>query len=565
MTFANPLVLLGLVPVGALLLYLLVGKRRRVDVPFVELWRGPVEAVKTKRAWRLPPVAVMLALAAVTAGVVAGAGPEIDSRVHLEQFTIVVDRGVTASAKGSRGYRFHQWAETAGPLIAQKLGPGPVKLAVVPGDAQNTDTSEWAGLVRQMPASNVKTGDLVREAVVSALRETRGPVIVLSDQAVEVNDERVLVLSPGDALNNAGLVRVAVRERPAAQLMARVRNQGAATSAVIRVTGVGVTESAVTLPAAGEQDYFVDLLSAGDRVKVELVFADDLAADNVAWVVRQQGSRRVEARGPVPAELARLIERYNELKRGREDGTRVSVYAEGQTAPLEEAAIFVASAQAMQAEGAAVEVEVEAHPAIAGVSNLPAALGKVTVGAVPADLASWKVIVQVGGQPAVAVRQGAARQAWVGFSSDEFAATAQSVVFWAGLFDWVGGAAGTEFTASALEELTDQWMAVEKFGEALPAPGVYRQGEMLRAFNLLDVKAPEPRQVDWGLALERARRGVIEEKRGVGLGSIISLAALALLAAAALAWSRQAEEPARAPRHGMGSIKSGAGGVGGQA
>ena len=41
MTWAAPLWLLGLLPWSAVVLYLLWGRRRRTDVPFLDLWQGP--------------------------------------------------------------------------------------------------------------------------------------------------------------------------------------------------------------------------------------------------------------------------------------------------------------------------------------------------------------------------------------------------------------------------------------------------------------------------------------------------------------------------------------------
>ena len=43
---------------------------------------------------------------------------------------------------------------------------------------------------------------------------------------------------------------------------------------------------------------------------------------------------RVEARGPVGAELGRLIERYNELRRAPESAGRVAVFSGATTAPV---------------------------------------------------------------------------------------------------------------------------------------------------------------------------------------------------------------------------------------
>src|SRR3954466_6377088 len=99
MSFAAPIWLLALVPWAGVVLYLLWGRRRRVDVPFLELWPAQGEGVKVRRRAAPPPIALALAILATLLALLASARPALRSRGETV-VTIVVDRGYTMSARG---------------------------------------------------------------------------------------------------------------------------------------------------------------------------------------------------------------------------------------------------------------------------------------------------------------------------------------------------------------------------------------------------------------------------------------------------------------------------------
>src|SRR5688500_284668 len=92
MSFAAPLFLLALIPWTALSLWLLWGRRRRVRVPFVELWKIPQALERPPRAFEWPPLYVVLILTAVLLAILAAARPTFRAKREAGELTIIVDR-----------------------------------------------------------------------------------------------------------------------------------------------------------------------------------------------------------------------------------------------------------------------------------------------------------------------------------------------------------------------------------------------------------------------------------------------------------------------------------------
>src|SRR5215211_6045869 len=106
MIFLAPAWLFALIPWGAFAAWLLVGRRARQWVPFLELWEAPEELRKPKKGFEPPPVALVFALLATLLGLLAAARPRIREpfvRDGERVFTIIVDRGASMSANGPTG------------------------------------------------------------------------------------------------------------------------------------------------------------------------------------------------------------------------------------------------------------------------------------------------------------------------------------------------------------------------------------------------------------------------------------------------------------------------------
>src|SRR5215207_6661400 len=119
MTFAAPLWLLGLFPLAAVVAYLLWGRRRRVDVPFLALWPARDEgAVRVRRRATPPPIALALALLAMLLAILAAGRPAVHVPGARDPLTVIVDRGWSMSAAGvlpGRHPIFEQLGATLGP------------------------------------------------------------------------------------------------------------------------------------------------------------------------------------------------------------------------------------------------------------------------------------------------------------------------------------------------------------------------------------------------------------------------------------------------------------------
>src|SRR5689334_9291751 len=108
MNFLAPVWLLGLLPWLAVGLYLLWGRRNTRPVPFLELWRVPAEGRRPRRKMAAPPVALAVALAGMLLAVLAAAAPVVHDVRRTGKgdgtpITIIVDRGIEMSARGSAG------------------------------------------------------------------------------------------------------------------------------------------------------------------------------------------------------------------------------------------------------------------------------------------------------------------------------------------------------------------------------------------------------------------------------------------------------------------------------
>src|SRR5688500_14889144 len=98
MNFASPLWLLALLPWTAVVAYLLWGRRRRVDVPFMALWPAEGDdAVRVRRRVMPPPLALALAILAMLLAILAAGRPGVPVERPREPLTVVIDRGWSVS------------------------------------------------------------------------------------------------------------------------------------------------------------------------------------------------------------------------------------------------------------------------------------------------------------------------------------------------------------------------------------------------------------------------------------------------------------------------------------
>jgi hypothetical protein len=140
---------------------------------------------------------------------------------------------------------------------------------------------------------------------------------------------------------------------------------------------------------------------------------------------------------------------------------------------------------------------------------------------------------------------------WVGLDSPQWATQPEYVVFWANVFDWLGGSGGPEFRGYPVRPLGTGWKRVDGDdaggaggGEPGLWPGLYERADdaARRGVNALDVQFPPVDAAttgaaggDWRRALGRA---LAEVDRGGSLAPALLVLALCCVAASALVWRR---------------------------
>src|SRR5215831_12048877 len=110
MHLLSPLYLIALIPWVVIAIWLLRGARESSRVPFLPLWRGAEAQPRTHRQLRLPPIPIALALLAALIAILAAARPTFTTSSLNTPLTLIIDRGLTMSARTDKGYRFAQAA-----------------------------------------------------------------------------------------------------------------------------------------------------------------------------------------------------------------------------------------------------------------------------------------------------------------------------------------------------------------------------------------------------------------------------------------------------------------------
>ena len=537
MLLLSPIWLVGLVPLGALALWVLWGRRQRIGVPFLPLWEGPVEGPRARRSLQPPPTAVMLALIAILLAVIAAARPALNSaRDSRTPLTIVVDRGMLMSANGHEQLRFREMGRAVSEELARHFAPQtPVRLVIVPGaDPINSELKSWLNELNRLSPTASDTRGTVGPVVSEELGGAAGPVIAITDQPLALSDSRLVLVPPETPAEDVAITTLAARDQPAGQAMVRVRNQSGQASAVLVVsTGQESVKQTIDLPAGGGQrDYFVDLPTLGPTVMAELKVRDDVEANNAAWLVREGSYPRIEPHAALPPELRRMIEAYQTARPPSDSSVRVAVVSEVGQLPREGPAVVVAAERTRVPAG--VPVQRTDHP-IAEHVNWDQLRAPVCVGGTPP--AGWSPVVSSGPRVLIAASPDPLRQVWVGFDAPRWATTPDYVIFWTNVFDWMGGG-GQRFAGRALADWAPEWKPIGRLaGQAGLWPGLYRRSDgVVRALNAPDVPISAPSQTDW-----RARLAALVRRHAgrFDLTPWLLILGTGCMAASAATWRRR--------------------------
>ena len=518
MLIAAPIWLLALIPWSALSIWMLWGRRERVEVPFLALWRDAEARPSARRAVQAPPLPIILLLLTILFAVLAASSPVLPQS-GTQPVIVLVDRGVTMSARDGDAHRYVRAAEFLAPHVR-----GDVRvLAIPPREERATNAVGLVSAVALLPPTALDTAVDVSQASKRLLATTDQPVIVLSDQPVDSTDPQLVAISP-PAQANVGIAHVAAREQPGAQVMVRLVGEGPSKQTIVVSSDATRVERTMDTPVTA----FIDLPGLGKTVEVALSQGDALTADDRAWLVRESGWPRIEPIATPPPELARMVETYRKLRPAREDAGVVSIVeaAENITGP----AVLLAPATAAETGVASVAE----HPITTGVAWTDV-LKDARFGA--AAPAGFTPVVSIGDRVALGVRE-TPRQAWVAIESATFPSRADYVVFWTNVFDWLGEGRDA-FVSHPIGLLGDEWRRVTDGPPGTEPglwPGVYQRGDgTLRAVNVGAHAKPVPPSItnDWRQRLADLASG---RAGGRPLSPYLLIAALACALGAALRW-----------------------------
>lgn len=571
MFLAAPIWLFALLPWAAVCLYLLWGRRKRVNVPFLDLWKGPVEGQRVRRKMAAPPLALVLAMLAMALAIVAAARPAVfdPDRTGGQTVTVIVDRGITMSARGDGGEpRYRAALRQVAAALAEQSGAGqPVDVVATPAiDAAPQRTT--AGALADVPLSTtaVDPADALAAFVRAQLADGRDPVIVVSDAKLPISDDRLIQVTPPVGIRNVAITAFSARVSPKPQVMVRVRSEGAAADRVtLRVTSAGQSaERVIDMPRDGApRDWFIDLPQLGPQIMAEIIAADDQPVDNRAWLVRETRWPAIEPAVAV-GELGRLIELYRRTRPVSNASISLRIVDQPERLGVTIPGLALAAGGAGATMTRATPTRVVPHPVTDAVQDWPTLRLPVGGGAAPAG---WEPLLFSGDRVMLAVREvsGAAaapvRQAWVAIGTDGWSGDPQYVVFWAALFDWLGRG-GEVYASHALAVVSDpDWQpsagtTAPADADARHSPGVFTRGDgAMRAFH---AATPDPRSRIAGGEAWRGNLATRLHAAGSGRWDFtpaLALAAMVCVAAAAMIWRRAA---GRERWRGFGAVSASA-------
>jgi len=443
MILTSPLWLLALLPWAGVCVWVLMNRRRRVPVPFVHLWRGPVVAPRSKQRLTLPPIAIIAVLVATLLAIVSASRPATGGAHAGRALTVVVDRGLTMSAQGETDLRFRESIDAL--LNLHDVTSASVFVLPAP-DAAVTSLRA----ARDLGATALDTELLVHQLVARLLATTDDAVLVLSDHDFSqvMTGSRAAQLRPDRPVESVGIVHVASRDTPFPQTLLQISNP--LTQVTVRV-GLNVDgrslSKEVTLPGPGRTTDVTFDIPDGTMTQEAWVDTNDaLLADDRAFLVRQATAIRFEAHSTLPASVQRMIDVYRraraapdeqagEHSTGDDASRGVVVDSLFRLADSVRGVAVLSDAGTAEPIGADAAVVVEDHPLTALVDWRRAASGARASGA-PGD--GWLSLVSVGDRVLLASRTVPQRQVWVGFVSDEFPRSTDFVILWTRIFDWLG-------------------------------------------------------------------------------------------------------------------------------
>ncbi|HTW93550.1 MAG TPA: hypothetical protein VMD30_02075 [Tepidisphaeraceae bacterium] len=477
---AAPIWLLLLLPWAALVVYLLMGSRQRVAVPFLPLWR--LEKLPPRpRKFSLPPPAIACALLAILLAILAAARPVIPGYTRWHT-VMIVDRGFTM--------------------------PEPLQ----PPDVLHPDEVQG---VPETPTP-IDTRPLLALAVDRALANLGNLVLLYSNQDIDRQASRLIQIVPAP-VEEVGMTDLKIRAAPHPQAMVRIRNDSDARQISLRISGASPVT--IDLPPRGqEKTYFVDLLAAPAVVEAQLSPAGAISAADIFWAVRRQSWPRLEIRSPLDPAIQRIASVYQRHRPTSDNSQLLPITASDTSGPC-----VLLPAPAALKRTVTGALTVEPSPITDGVDFSQLAFNCTAAELPPDD--DWNTLIRCGGHPLVAVATTPSRKVWIGFHCPQWSSTPDFVVFWTKVFDWAGQGADVY-----------SWRSVHL--PDFPKPGLYASGQTRMAVNAPAVPLHPPPATDWRRQLASAQAAI--PPGAADASRWLLIAAIVFLTMAAAIWPRKA-------------------------
>jgi hypothetical protein len=477
MFFSSPLWLLALIPWTALVIWMFRGQSSRVSVPFINLWRGDLNVATARRSLVPPSFPVIVILLALVLAIFVAAGPRIRSRLTVQPITIIVDRGLTMMPE-SRSASILQRANRE--LLNAFSSLSPVSLISIPGgQLLRTDLSDWLSQALDLPQVPIATDQEIQQAIRNAQAGTL--VVAITDKAIEQAGQNFIQFAPDPIKNNVGIVSVGARQGTSSELMVRIRNDSDFTKITLRVSsGPLVINREITLPPRGEQqNFFFPTATLGPTVEVSILDPDDFPLDNIAWLARERSFPKITTTSNVNPEVQRVIKAFQKSHPPEANSQTLLIASANSPEPTADVTIASSLEPVPQSTIDITTHAITANLTVTSLSKLSAAASA------PKD---WLPLLRAGGRTLLAIRDTPRRQVWIGFTADNFAATADFVVLWTNILNWLSNSSD-EYTSNPITSLSSDWTPVTALPQSAPhpglSPGIYRSPDgTLRAQNI---------------------------------------------------------------------------------
>lgn len=463
MFFAAPWWLIGLAPWGALAVWLLRGRRRRVRVPFIVFWKNAEKTEPPRRGFQWPPAWVVLAMVAALLAILGAGRPHSRWPAGGQTITVIVDRGITMSAGNEPLFR--QAARQVQEQLAKELSSWTtVDLIDIPGRETTARVSSWKSLVDAMPVTAIDTRDALIATVHQKLKESTGLVIAISDQRIDIFDPRLIQCPPSTPVDAILISRIAARDKPVAQIMVELLNESARPKATVQITTDNQTSSrAVDLPPRGQRaNYFFDPKGLGDRVEATVIDGG-APANNHAWLVREGSYPKIQIETALDPAIQRMIDVYSQNRPPTTGAETVRVCGSLQDLPDDGTGIVVAPARESVRPQS---LSFASHPILEHVDPKSIPADGLTISA--ASPPGWTPLISTGDRILAAYRTKPHRAVWIGFDSPAWERRPDFVIFWANLLDWVGSG-GQGYISHPLTDVNPAWQMISPTGLS-PAP-----------------------------------------------------------------------------------------------